>query len=261
MQLSVTGMDVLPAGTKLYVTPVLTNELGAQLSGQTIGYVVPGGEPETAIFEDNYDSNLWDVSGQHDGYVTAIGGGGGADKPLQFAGSYKDVNLTLNARDYADSTTASRTEFGFEFDVDGDGVIDTAKGDQTVTFGVVYTSNVYRVQTRAGTLLNWNSPYDLTQAEKDQLAITAEEVKAGNEDGLDLRIVRYGTMLYMFIEGKQVAICDLTTMSSSPPMHICSVTALRWMLATLCLLLPPVAPITVTICGISWFPSTRTSCW
>jgi len=165
---------------------------------------------EYVIFEDNYDETLWDLSGQYDGYVTVIGGGGATDKPLQFVGSYQDVDLTLNARDYADSSTASRTEFGFEFDVDGDGIIDTAKGDQTVTFGVVYTSGTYRIQTRAGTLLNWKSPYDLTKAEIDQFVISEEEIAAGNEDGLDLRVIRYGTTIYLFIENKQVAICDLT---------------------------------------------------
>ena len=169
---------------------------------------------EYVIFEDNYDETLWDLSGQYDGYVTVIGGGGATDKPLQFVGSYQDVDLTLNARDYADSTTASRTEFGFEFDVDGDGIIDTSKGDQTVTFGVV-NQNPYRIQTRGGTLLSWKSPYDLNKAEIDQFVISEEEIAAGNEDGLDLRVIRYGTTIYLFIENKQVAICDLTKCANS----------------------------------------------
>ncbi|MBR5570083.1 MAG: hypothetical protein IKW10_04220 [Oscillospiraceae bacterium] len=169
----------------------------------------------SAIFESNYDAALWDISGQHDGYVTVIGGGGATDKPLQFAGTYQNVDLTLNARDYADSSTASRTEFGFEFDVDGDGKIDTAKGDQTVTFGVVYTDGYYCIQTRAGTLLNWKRPYELTQAEINQFIVDAKEIAAGNEDGLDFRIIRYGTTMYLFIENKQVAICDLTKCANS----------------------------------------------
>ncbi len=169
---------------------------------------------EYFIFEDNYDETLWDLSGQYDGYVTVLGGGGSTNQPLQFIGSYQDVDLTLNARDYADSSTASRTEFGFEFDVDGDGVIDTSKGDQTVTFGVV-NQNPYRIQTRGGTLLNWKSPYDLTKAEIDQFVIDEEEIAAGEEDGLDLRVIRYGTTIYLFIENKQVAICDLTKCANS----------------------------------------------
>ena len=43
---------------------------------------------EIVIFENNYDSALWDLSGQYDGYVTVIGGGGATNKPLQFIGSY-----------------------------------------------------------------------------------------------------------------------------------------------------------------------------
>ena len=201
---------------------------GADVTGQMVSnddgtkaysFVTSGGNhlaqvttEQIKIFENNYDTGLWDLFGQYDGYVTVMGGGGATNKPLQFAGQYQNIDLTLNARDYADSSTASRTEFGFEFDVDGDGVIDTAKGDQTVTFGIAQGD---RVQTRGGTLLDWKTPYDLTKAEKDQLIITAEELAAGNEDGLDLRVIRYGTTIYIFVEGKQVAICDLTKCAKS----------------------------------------------
>ena len=167
---------------------------------------------EYVIFESNYDSALWDLSGQYDGYVTVIGGGGATNKPLQFVGSYQDVDLTLNAKDYADASTKSRTEFGFEFDVDGDGKIDTSKGDQTVTFGIAEGD---RIQGRAGTLLSWKAPYDLNAAEKAQLVIDADEIASGNEDGLDLRVIRYGTTIYLFIENKQVAVCDLTKCANS----------------------------------------------
>jgi len=170
---------------------------------------------ERKIFETNYDSTLWDISGQHDGYVTVIGGGGSTAQPLQFAGSYQNIDLTVNARDYADSSTAARTDVEFTFDVDGDGVINTSKGDQTVTFGVVYSDNAYRVQTRGGTLLNWKTPHDLTQAEIDKFVITAAEVNSGNEDGLDLRMVRYGAVMYLFVENRQVAFCDLTKCANS----------------------------------------------
>ncbi len=170
---------------------------------------------ERKIFETNYDSTLWDISGQNEGYVTVIGGGGSTAQALQFAGAYQNIDLTINARDYADSSTAARTDVEFTFDVDGDGVINTSKGDQTVTFGVVYSDNAYRVQTRGGTLLNWKTPHDLTQAEIDKFVITAAEVASGNEDGLDLRMVRYGTVMYLFVEGRQVAFCDLTKCANS----------------------------------------------
>ena len=179
----------------------------------------------SAIFESNYDAALWDISGQYDGYVTVIGGGGATAQPLQFAGSYQNIDLTVNARDYADSSTASRTDVEFTFDVDGDGKIDTAKGDQTVTFGVVYTDGYYCIQTRAGTLLNWKRPYELSQAEIDQYIIDANEIAAGKEDGLDLRIIRYGTTIYLFIENKQVAICDLTKCANSSGDKASGVTA------------------------------------
>ena len=179
----------------------------------------------SAIFDGNYDASLWDISTQHDGYVTVIGGGGSTAQALKFAGTYKNVDLTVNARDYADSSTASRTDVGFEFDVDGDGVINTAKGDQTVTFGVVYTDGYYCVQTRGGTLLNWKRPYELSQAEINQFIIDAKEIAAGNEDGLDLRIIRYGTTIYLLVENKQVAICDLTKCANSSGDKASGVTA------------------------------------
>jgi len=169
----------------------------------------------SAIFENNYDAALWDISGQYEGYVTVIGGGGATAQPLQFAGSYQNIDLSLNVRDYADSSTGARTDVEYAFDVDGDGVINTSKGDQTVTFGVVFTDGSYRVQTRGGTLLNWKTPYELTQAEIDQYVISAQEVAAGNEDGLDFRMIRYGTTMYLFVEGRQVAFCDLTKCANS----------------------------------------------
>ena len=45
--------------------------------------------------------------------------------------------------------------------------------------------------------------------------IDEAEIAAGNEDGLDLRVIRYGTTIYLFIENKQVAICDLTKCANS----------------------------------------------
>ena len=201
-------------------TGLLVNGAEVTLSGNSYSFtateskyeIQPSFQTLASLFASNYDAALWDLSGQHDGYVTVIGGGGSTAQPLQFAGMYQNVDLTLNARDYADASTKSRTEFGFEFDVDGDGVINTAKGDQTVTFGIAEGD---RIQTRAGTLLSWKTPYDLNAAEKAQLVIDANEIAAGNEDGLDLRVIRYGTTMYLFIENKQVAICDLTKCANS----------------------------------------------
>ena len=169
----------------------------------------------SAIFEPGFDENLWDISGQHEGYVTVRGGGGSTAQPLQFAGTYQNIDLSLNVRDYADSSTAARTDVEFMFDVDGNGKIETGKGDQTVTFGVVFTDGSYRVQTRGGTLLNWKTPYELNQTEIDQYVISASEVSSGKEDGLDFRMIRYGTTMYLFVEGKQVAFCDLTKCANS----------------------------------------------
>lgn len=202
------------------LTSLVVNGAEVTMSGSSYSFTATKAKYEiqatfktqAAVFASNYDAALWDISGQHNGYVTVIGGGGATAKPLQFAGTYQNVDLTLNARDYADASTKSRTEFGFEFDVDGDGVINTAKGDQTVTFGIAEGD---RIQTRGGTLLDWKTPYDLSAAEKAQLVIDASEIAAGNEDGLDLRVIRYGTTIYLFIENKQVAICDLTKCAKS----------------------------------------------
>ncbi len=201
---TVDGADKLLSadGTYSFVAEKEAYKIAADFSGKQ-------------IFEANFDSALWDISGQNEGYVTVIGGGGSTAQPLQFAGSYQNIDLTINARDYADSSTAARTDVEFTFDVDGDGVINTSKGDQTVTFGVVYTDGSYRVQTRGGTLLNWKTPHDLTQAEIDKFVITAAEVASGNEDGLDFRMVRYGTVMYLFIENRQVAFCDLSKCANS----------------------------------------------
>ncbi len=199
--LAVNGTEVTMSGSSYSFTATESNyEVQANFKTQA------------SVFASNYDAALWDISGQHDGYVTVIGGGDATAQPLQFAGMYQNVDLTLNARDYADASAKSRTEFGFEFDVDGDGVINTAKGDQTVTFGIAEGD---RIQTRGGTLLDWKTPYDLSAAEKAQLVIDANEIAVGNEDGLDLRVIRYGTTMYLFIENKQVAICDLTKCANS----------------------------------------------
>ena len=215
------------------LTSLVVNGAEVTMSGSSYSFTATKAKYEiqatfktqAAVFASNYDAALWDISGQHDGYVTVIGGGGSTGQPLQFAGNYQNIDLTVNARDYADSTTASRTDVGFEFDVDGDGVINTAKGDQTVTFGVVYTDGYYCVQTRAGTLLNWKRPYELSQAEIDQYIIDAGEIAAGKEDGLDFRIIRYGTTMYLFIENRQVAICDLTKCANSAGDKASGVTA------------------------------------
>ena len=161
------------------------------------------------IFVDNYDSNLWDITDQYDGIVRLPNGGGASDKPLQFYGQFTDIDLTINARDYADIDTSARTDIEFAFDVDGDGIINTSNGDQNVTFGVV-NSGGYRVQTRGGTLLSWKTPHDLTAEEIAQFVISEEEIESGDIDGVDLRLVRSGTTVYIFVEGKQVAFCDLT---------------------------------------------------
>jgi len=161
------------------------------------------------IFVDGYDTSVWDITDQYDGIVRLPNGAGGTPSPLQFYGQFTDIDLTINARDYADATAAARTDVEFAFDVDGDGIINTSNGDQNVTFGVV-NSNGYRVQTRGGTLLDWKTPHDLTAEEIAQYVISAEEIASGDIDGLDLRLVRSGTTMYIFVEGKQVAFCDLT---------------------------------------------------
>ena len=53
-------------------------------------------------------------------------------------------------------------------------------------------------------------PIITKQATRVLEKLLADEIAAGNEDGLDLRVIRYGTTIYLFIENKQVAVCDLT---------------------------------------------------
>ena len=97
------------------------------------------------VFKNNYDKTLWDISGQYDGVVVLPNGGGATAKPLEFSKKFTDVDLSLVVRDYpnGDKAEDARTDVQFVFD-----------NNETVTFGVVKTAGEYRIQTRAGTLLN-----------------------------------------------------------------------------------------------------------
>ena len=151
--------------------------------------------PQQMIFKNTYDAEIWDVSGQYDGLVVLPNGDGSA-AALEFYKKYTDVDLSLTVRDYpnGDNAEDARTDVEFIFD-----------NGEKVTFGVVRTGGVYRIQNRAGTLLSWKTPYYITdRALIDAYVVTEEELESGSLGGLDFRIIRLGTEFYLYLNGTMV---------------------------------------------------------
>lgn len=153
-------------------------------------------EFNSPVFKNNYDKTLWDISGQYDGVVVLPNGGGATAKPLEFSKKFTDVDLSLVVRDYpnGDKVEDARTDVEFVFD-----------NGETVTFGVVKTGGEYRIQTRAGTLLSWKTPYFITNTSMiEDYVVTEEEMNSGNPGGLNFRVVRYETEFYLYLNGIMV---------------------------------------------------------
>ena len=139
------------------------------------------------------------MSKQLDGIIALPEGGDGGK--LAFVNPYKNLDIKLNVRDYDDEDkTAARTDVLFVFE-----------NGAHVSFGI--TSDEERAWIQS---LN-NGPDDDKQIYNRWSGhgnMTAEELEKYKEDGVELRIVRVGTDVLLYINGRQVKVADLTNNNS-----------------------------------------------
>lgn len=143
----------------------------------------------------------WDVSGQYHGVIAKTGNAG---KRLTFINKYVNLDLTVTARDYPNSTDKEgvypRTDILFEFD----------NGKQ-MSFGITTDGKTARVQ----------SMYDAAAADKYVNTgwqtwgnLTDEELAQLQNGGVAFRVVRYGTEVTLYVGDRMVAVADLTANNS-----------------------------------------------
>lgn len=141
----------------------------------------------------------WDVGGQYTGTVAMPQGGTGR---LTFMDKQGNMSLSVIARDYSNSQDAEgvypRTDILFVFD----------NGKQ-MSFGI------------DGKGTNVQSMYDESAADKYINAgwktwgnLTAAEITQLRGDGLQFKVVRYGTEVTLYLGNRMVAVADLTANNS-----------------------------------------------
>ena len=135
----------------------------------------------------------WDITGQFDGYVTLPKDHDGDSGWLKFDKKYVDVDVTLTARDYDGSNTDERMALQFNF------------GDKR-TICVTITNDANKagdhiVQTMGDTIFGWKKLYTLTD---EQVA------KYQSKDGIQMRIIRQGTVAMIYLDGVHICDADLT---------------------------------------------------
>ena len=169
----------------------------------------------TSVFKPNYK---WDLSKQNEGIVTLPGGGTNA---VVFYDSFTDIDLTITAKENKAATAPNggRTDILFEFDLDNNGTM-----DKSVSFGIVKWSATSNCIVE--TLGNSNNHIPATR--KNTLyTLNATETEAYLDDGVELRVVRMGTDVYVFVEGKAVAVFDLTQNNSGVTADMKATVSLR----------------------------------
>ncbi|MBQ8803910.1 MAG: metallophosphoesterase [Tyzzerella sp.] len=153
------------------------------------------------IFKDN---EKWDLTKQYEGVVSLPGGG--TDTSLQFFKKYQNIDLTITAKEN-DKTgkKPGRTDVLFEFDLNNDGTM-----DKNVSFGVVQLSNgSCEIQT-----LGWNEKFIPEKRINALYQLDYGETLKYKNEGIGLRVVRYGADVFLYVDGKQVAVFDLTQNNS-----------------------------------------------
>lgn len=147
------------------------------------------------------DSNAnWDISKQFEGIISLPETHANDSGWLVFYDWYKDIDLTLNVKDYLGDYDAEKYEelrqvVWFEF----------ANG-KTASFSVTYSANKYMIQSMNDSTFGWTSHKELSE---EQIASYQDD------DGLAFRIVRTGTTVDIYLDGELVCDgIDLTTNSS-----------------------------------------------
>lgn len=143
----------------------------------------------------------WDVSRQYRGLVVKTGSG---VKRLTFIRKYVNMDLTVTARDYPNSTDKEgvypRTDILFEFD-----------NGKKMSFGITTNGKTAHIQSiydekEADKYINtgWQSWGNLTDEELAQL----------QSGGVQFRVARYGTEVSLYVGDRLVGVADLTANNS-----------------------------------------------
>lgn len=141
---------------------------------------------------DFYQGGKWDITGQYAGYVKLPGGGDGGW--LNFGEKVKDSDVSIIVKDYPvvqDAPDGFRTVLQFTFE-----------NGKTVSFSVYYNqSGQYVIQAMGDSIFNWKTHYSLTDAEVEKLL----------SGGIELRVIRSGTEVSCYLDGKEIVSgADLT---------------------------------------------------
>ena len=135
-------------------------------------------------------SKEWDLTNQYNGVIKLPASHDGDSGWLNFVEEYQNVDMTFTLRDYVGNETELRTVVKFIFE-----------NEQTAAISLAYADGEYKIQSMGDTLYGWRNHHSLTEE---------EIAKFQSKDGINLRIVRYGTEITLYLDGEQVAVCDLT---------------------------------------------------
>ena len=153
-----------------------------------------------------YKANGWVITGQYDGKLYVEG----SEKStwLNFGKKYINMDLTLNAKDYIGNKTPLRLVAAMNFD-----------NGKNATFSITYSDGEYKLQAMGDSIFGWRNFYKLTDE---------EIAKFQSEEGIDLRIVRIGTEVSLYLDGKEVCSgLDLTGKESGVTPDMPATVAIR----------------------------------
>lgn len=150
------------------------------------------------------DSTTWNLINQHNG-VVSIPAGTTANW-LQLDQPYKDIDITVKAKDDGLGTGNARTDVFFVFDVDG-----TKKN---LSIGVQWNGSAYRINADAnadsatyGTpIFNQYTMY----GNGTLLGAEGNAFRKNNPVGIDFRVVRIGTDICIYVNERLVDMLPLT---------------------------------------------------
>ena len=237
--LKVNGWDVAGSlvnngnGTYSYSFPALDNNYT----------VVP--EFTRRIFK---DSTTWDVSKQFSGVVSRKTADGKTTAQVELYDQYTDIDITLeNVKHLAhyDSTKTygGRMDVMFQFDVDGDGkytksTADKASPDRNTSLsimtanaqGEVVVSTLGIGEPYSGAKDAGDAQWITTERQTTLCKITDEALLADykGSGGVDFRIIRSGTMAYVYLNNKQVTSLNLVQNESGVTANTKAIITLRY---------------------------------
>ena len=130
------------------------------------------------------DSAEWNLLAQNEGVISVPEGHDGDSNWVEFYDNYTDMDLTLTARDYIGNNTGTRQVVRFTFE-----------NGKTASYSITYADGEYKIQSMGDDLFGWGKHYTLSQ----------EEIAAyQSEDGIEFRIVRAGTDVFLYLDGKRL---------------------------------------------------------